>query len=400
MNLNLEESRQLMNADNLNRVPQQSAKEEAADVLSSFWRYRWAVLLPTLAGAIIGFMVYLQLPETHRSTTRLMIESDQAAVLDQLTGDLFGGVPSLEIVRAQLFSDQVMTMAYSSPKMRPFHAEFNDSPLIFIGMSSEMMKLEFEVEDVKTAKSVVALLHYDSANAELSVNAVHAFSESLQKFYSKEKEDSRGELIKMISDATENMLPKLEELESRHREFRRDAPLAWDQDGNAYNPHREKQLFLIGKRSELLEEFRRKSAELVSVESIVKKSSKDPLLALNIIGQLLNRKFELPRQSSDGVDTMQGDNPLAQIEVDKQLIPLMIEAKKYEVEYGPNHPTVKSVKSDLAIMKNELRRLVEKETSRIVELMEKTSGRTEDDRSDCSSSRSSQRGGLRLKITG
>ena len=348
-----------------------ASHDDSINVLAALWRYRWAVILPTVAGLVAGFLVFLQLPEVFRSTTRLMIETDQPAVLDAMTGDLLGGVPSLEIVRSQLYSDQVVTSAFNQPLMQPHLDSFGNNPASFVEAAQNQLILEPEVFDTHTSKSLVMLLHYECKDKSLCADAVHSFSESLQKFFSRKHQDSRSELIKLISEATENMLPKMQELEKRYGDFRRDAPLAWNEEGKAYNPHREKQLFLIGKRSELVEEYRRKSAGLAAIESIVKKSSKDPLLALNIIGQLLGQRFELPRQNDPGIDALQGDNPLAQIEVDKQLIPLMIEANKYEAEYGPNHPTVKSVKSDLAIMKNELRRLVERETSRIVELMEK-----------------------------
>ncbi len=50
----------------------------------------------------------------------------------------------------------------------------------------------------------------------------------------------------------------------------------------------------------------------------------------------------------------------------------MIERNKYEAEFGPNHPTVKALDAELETMKNELKSLVERETSRIVELMSST----------------------------
>ena len=69
---------------------QSSPHQTSPDMLLAMWRYRWAVILPAIAGAVLGFLVYLQTPETYRSTTRLMIESDHKAMFDSMTGDVLG----------------------------------------------------------------------------------------------------------------------------------------------------------------------------------------------------------------------------------------------------------------------------------------------------------------------
>ena len=55
---------------------------ESFNIVAALWRYRWAVILPAAAGLIAGFLLYLRTPETYRSTTRLMLESDRPAILD------------------------------------------------------------------------------------------------------------------------------------------------------------------------------------------------------------------------------------------------------------------------------------------------------------------------------
>ena len=152
----------------------------------------------------------------------------------------------------------------------------------------------------------------------------------------------------------------------------RDAPLAWDSNGHAINPHRERQLFLVERRSELIEKKRQAESEVAYIKTISRDSASDPLLALNIIGQLLDKTFVLPSTKEMQEEIRQGDNQLQQIALDQKLVPLMIERNKYEAEFGPNHPTVKALDAELETMKNELKTLVERETSRIVELMAAT----------------------------
>ncbi len=367
--MNRKTDRELTRANHRSGSPESAGAHgnDSADVMAAVWRYRWAVILPMIAGMAIGLLFYLQSEETYRSTTRLMVESDRPAMFDNMSGDMYGGVPAIEIVESQLFSDEVMRMAFESPGLQPFRERFGNNTDTFIGIAQQSLVLEPEVEDLRTAQSLVTLLHFDSTDREISEAAVKAFSESLQKYFNQRQKSSRKDLMNLITEATERVYPELTTLETQYSEFRRNAPLAWDANGKAINPHRERQLFLIQRRSELIQKKRQSETELKSVESIIKRSTKDPLLALNIIGQLLEKNFVLPDNAE--LDVRQGDNQLAQIELDQELVPLMIERNKYEAEFGPNHPTVKVLDAELATMKGELKRLVEKETTRIVELM-------------------------------
>ncbi len=348
------------------------------DIVATLWRYRWIVLFPALIGAAIGYAVYARTPVTYRSTTRLLVESDRPAVLDSMTGDLLGGVPALEIVESQLFSDQVGKMAFDSDVLERYRERFDNDSKAFVALSRNALRLEANMADVRSAQSMVAYMHFEDRDPELCEAAVRAYFMALQQFFNQRQKSSRGELIRLIDVATERLHPKLQELEKGYREFRLNAPLAWNSNGEAINPHRERQLFLIQRRSELTERERQLEVELSSIESIAKKSSKDPLLALNIIGQLLGKQFNLSASVDTQENLRDGDNQLKQLEVDQQLIPLIIERNRYEAQFGPNHPTVAALDAELNTMKNELKRLVEQQTSRIVELMAKENAVTVD----------------------
>ena len=340
------------------------------NVLGAVWRYRWAVLLPATIAAIIGFLIYLQLPETYRSTTRLMVRTDRPAVLDQVSGDMVGGVPSIDIVTAQLYSDTVVARAFSSPRMEPYRERFRSDFSKFMSDTLDSLILEPEVEDIRTAQSLVILQHFEHTDQELCKAAVESFSDALQSYYNDQMNDTRGELMSLINNATEKLAPKLIDLERRYREFRTDAPLAWASDGTAINPHRERQLFLVQRRSELVEEKRKTEIQLASVKSIARDAAKDPLLALNIIGQLIERKLTLPDSAQTREDIQESDETLGLLNLDTELVPLMVQKSRLVAEYGPDHPSVRSVATELELMKQELKELVEKKAARVTELVD------------------------------
>ncbi|GAA4455996.1 polysaccharide biosynthesis tyrosine autokinase [Novipirellula rosea] len=345
-----------------------SAGGDSQDMLAALWRYRWAVLLPAIAGAVCGFLVYQRTPETFKASTRLMVESDRPAIMDTMTGDVIGGVPSIEILESQLFSDRVVKMAFEDEQLAPFRDRFENDSRVFLGSAHESLSIESDVRDLRNTQSLVAELSFMHTDPELCLASVMSFSDALQAYFQEKHKSSRGELLRLITVAIDQLHPKMSELESQYREFRRDAPLAWNSAGEAINPHRERQLFLVGQRSELIEKMRQKATELSAVKAIASDSN-DPLVALNIIGQLLDVKITLPDSATALANNLRdGDAQLAELELDQQLIPLMIERNKMANEFGASHPTVKQLDTELDMMKSELRRIVLEQTERILEL--------------------------------
>ena len=340
------------------------------DMVGALWRYRWAVILPLIAGLIAGFLLYLRTPETYRSTTRLMLESDSPAIFDSMTGDLLGGVPPIDIVQSQLYSDRVVKMAFDDPRMKPFRTRFGNDPMQFIGEVQEALVLETDSGSTQTGQALVMLMHFEHEDAELCEAAVRSFSDALQLFFNQRQKNSRGDLIRLISVAIEQIHPKVAELEKRHSDFRRDAPLAWTPEGEAINPHRERQLFLIQRRSELFEELRQTQIVLSQVETLAGRA-KDPMVALTVISQLLDVQINIEKtQLAFQEDMRDRDVTLGNIEIDKELIPVMIQRDQYAREYGDNHPNVKQLDSQLTTMKMELKRLVKEQTDRLIQLAE------------------------------
>ena len=85
-----ESSRTALQARPVASVPNPSKSVENLDVLGAIWRYRWAVLLPTLLFAAIGFAFFQTRPTVFRSTAKLIVESDRPPLLDHQSGYVGG----------------------------------------------------------------------------------------------------------------------------------------------------------------------------------------------------------------------------------------------------------------------------------------------------------------------
>jgi capsular exopolysaccharide synthesis family protein len=350
--------------------PMGQAEAPPPNLLAALWRYRWAVALPALLGAVIGFVIYLQMPDTYRSSARLMVESERSQSLDGSNNNMAGGVQAIEIVQSQLFSDEVIQAAFRDPRMIPFQDRFPGGYAEFYQVVVERGALELEPEfaDTQSAQSVVMLLHFNSRDEELCEAAVKAFSDSLQAYYNRKHQSSRNKLLEYMVTATDQLHPEMKQLTLRYRNFRKDAPLQWDSDGDAINPFRQQQAFLVQRRAELQERLRSAQTELAAVEAVVG-ANEDPLVSLAVIGQLLERRFTLPDLNLKDAGFGADDATLEGLKVDRDLVPLLVSLAQMEAEYGQDHPKVRTLRSQVDGLRKELKELVEAQTARVSKLM-------------------------------
>jgi capsular exopolysaccharide synthesis family protein len=335
------------------------------DVLGALWRYRWAVILPAILFGVIGFLIYLRTDETYRSSTRLMVESNRPPIFDAMTGAVVGGVPDIEVLEAQLYSDTVARMAFEDPNMGPFRDYYGNNLPRFIKEVQDQLELEPEVTDVKSAQSLITLLHFDCGNTEHCEAAIKAYSKALQDYYDSRHKTNQQELTRLIEVAIGQLSPKILELERQYGEFRRTAGLSWDNDGRAINPHREQQQRLTEVRATRYEELRREETVLASMEEVA--TTEDPRITLSVMSELLGVRVSAIGLAKNN-DPIEGDSLLAEIDLEKKLLPLIVAKNQNVSQFGPSHPTVKALDAELKTTRDELLRLVREQADRITKL--------------------------------
>ena len=341
---------------------------QPVDILATFWRYKWAVLLPALLCAGLGYGLFLKTPTTYRSTTRVMVESDRVPVFNSVTGDVIGGGPGIELVESQLFGDHVGRIAFESEAMAGHRIDFENDPARFIRVAKRSLKLAPEIAGYQGEQALVFLMHFENEDRVLCDAAIEAYSGALQLYFNERQKSSRSELLRLITVAIDQLHPKMADLEEKYREFRKTAPLSWDESGDAINPHREQQLYLVQQRRELRAQYRQTETDAATMQAIAKRAV-NPLLALSMLQRVVGVEVTMPESSYQMEDVREGDVALAEIELNRNLVPLMIERNKLAAQFGDNHPTVRQLDTELQMMKEELTKLVKEESKRIVELI-------------------------------
>ena len=100
--------------------------------------------------------------------------------------------------------------------------------------------------------------------------------------------------------------------------------MVWDSEGNALNPHRERQLALLVKRSELDELKRQMATEYAAIRSI-SETAQDPIIAISVISQLLDRRIALPQSANANVGFGASDPIIGALGVDESLVPTLVD---------------------------------------------------------------------------
>ena len=312
------------------------------------------IVLATGAGAMIGYGSSRWEPNSYRSSATIMVESD---------GENTYG---FAVVDSLIKSDKIQSMAYVNSSLDAVRDGFEDqNEFAKIGRAS----LSSNAKTGPDEKVLIVDVSYDSKEPKRSQAALDSYCSALKNYIRDQGPGTESRLERLISVAIEDIQPKIIELENRYREFRRDAPLAWDKEGNAINPHRERQVFLVARRSELHELLRAKQITLNQIETLAKRA-KDPVIALEVIRQLLDTDIEI--ESMQTKRTVPDSKlEILDIKIDRELIPLMIQRNKFAQELGENHPSVKTLDKQLETMKAELEKLVEQNADRIKKVNEK-----------------------------
>jgi len=352
--------------------PETEAEVEGIDWAGALWRYRYAVLIPTLVGIALAAAFFTTRPNLYRSTARLVVESDRPTVLDANSGEVVSGVPPAELLLMQLQSEQVLNYAANHPLLVDAAASMTQAELL------ELLALGIFFENsllgARSDRASAFLLHFDDTDPQFAVNAVAALSAGLQHFFTERSETSVTELKRLITTAKDKLLPELNQIEAEYRAFRENTELTWDKTGIMINPHREKQLALQSRRLQLEDQLRDLGTKMAALRNTIE-STQNPLLVVEVARQLLGDEISSVRtlladEKRAVTDRAMQDEDLslASINIERTLLPMEVEREQFAAQFGTGHPTVRQLDQRIAAMREKLNEVTAQETTRKLEL--------------------------------
>lgn len=340
---------------------------------AALWRYRFALLLPILLGLALGGAYFTTRPNVYRSTARLVVESDQPWAPDSDSPEAVSAVPPSELLLMQLRSEQVLEHAAHHPLLADSASKINIAELRF--MLSRGVEFQDAMQKTRSDRALAFLLHFDDEDPQFAINAVTALSAGLQHFFAEKSETSVAELKKLITTAKDKLLPELNALEAEYRQFRESSELTWDQNRVMVNPYREKQLALQSRRLTLEDSMRDLSTKLTAITSTIQ-SSKDPLLVMEVVQQLLGEELFAVRQLLNAEEKSPDSNNanrdedllMAKLTIERVLLPLEVERDQFASQFGSGHPSVRQLDQQITATRDKLNEVTAQETKRLSEL--------------------------------
>ena len=343
------------------------------DWAAAIWRYRFALVLPTLLGLALGGAYFTTRPNVYRSTARLVVESDQLWTPDAGSKEAASAVPPSELLLMQLRSEKVLNHAAVHPLLADASTKMNPGELRYVLSSG--VGFQDAMQKTQSTRAIAFFLHFDNEDPQFAINAVTALSDGLQNFFAEKSETSVAELKKLITTAKDKLLPELNLLEADYQKFRENSDLSWNQNGAMVNPFREKQLALQGQRLTMEGNLRDLTTKLTAVISTIQ-SSNDPLLTMEVVQQLLGEELFAVRQLTNPEGEMSiasnanrdEDLSLAKLAIERVLLPLDVEREQFASQFGSGHPSVKQLDKQIAATREKLNEVSVQETKRLSEL--------------------------------
>ena len=300
---------------------------------------RYSVLLCICVAAGIGLAVlyYCKTPSTYESKVAILIENRRSP---SLSPDVHYGASEktidthVLIVKSPLVVNQALAQLDLSrcPSLRTA-----ENP-------ARAVRLGLKVEKAGDDWSDVVSLTYRGADAKECQMILAAVVSSYESFLGDSSQDISQETTALISQAKDDLMTQLTEKRERYDKFRQQAPLMW-KDGIGVNPHRERQMEVEKKRSEILLEHSTLSAKVKNIMD-----------ALRVGGERSQavyyeavREIQPEMEPEEDVGQRRYTTALAD-----ELVKLRAEEHGYAVRFGEGHPDLVDVRRRIKILEESL----------------------------------------------
>ncbi len=324
-------------------VAQPISHEKLFEVWPVFQRHWPLILTVFLTSLALGAVHFLKMPPTYESTAQILLESKRPPV--------------------------ITVESYSSDgeqqKTIETHSFIIGSHLI-IGKAVKAMGAEVpatlrEKEDVikhiqenltvnvMGDDTTIVTIHYVGEHPDETKKVVAALVDEYKQFLGRSSQSIGEETTRLITQAKDELLKRLEDNEFDYAEFRKTAPLLWE-DGKGINPHQARQLEMEAARSQLLVE---RSALVGKIKTLASAAA----MGGNVLEAL---RFEARRELLRDIAGLSVLEPGDEInrETAKQLVQeytsLQTERDQLLDQFGRGHPDIAAMKSRLGRLKKQM----------------------------------------------
>lgn len=309
-------------------------------------RKRW-IILGLVLGALAGLAYYALRGKEYESTAQILIIKKRLDT-SPLSGTSPAGSPSEDYLSSHqliIGSPKVVGEAVRNGNLAHLPSFVGrDDPIDQIINSLTVSRGSKRYGGNQTNILSLALRGGNPHDCRAVLNAIIT---SYQDFLKATYRNVNSETLELISRARDVLQKDLDTKEAAYREFRKTAPLLWrGKDGTTV--HQDRLFALDGKRSLLRIRQAEIKAELESIDNALKQSKGKPgLLALAASSEsnrnlLATAAIVAPEPGSAGKGTRST--------LQEEAVNLQLEETRLLQTHGPDHPSVKAVRSRLGAL--------------------------------------------------
>ncbi len=358
-------------------------EQSSTDMMGALWRRKWLIILFALLGMAFAYLYHRRQPPSFTTHAQVFVSVDDpgssAPGVVGPGGSNFGmGVDQraqtvpVEVERVIITSNQVLEKVLEKGRLDHVatFASLNKPSAI----SRIRSRLGLSQMPGSTQSSLVLNLSYHSDEPTEAEIVLPAVVKGYEEFLESSQIGAGERIMQKVQEASEVLRQQLEPLEEKYRDFRKDSPLLFGENGAATNPYREMMQKVHSQIIETTVERTKLLGEVRTLETALQNNSDDATLLAIVaksesvraiingeeVGKTQNNINVFPA-TEDYSKLMAEEISRKKVELEQELSPLVIKEKTLTEQYGEGHPAVKTLRMQLEMTREMLGKVVQSE---------------------------------------
>jgi capsular exopolysaccharide synthesis family protein len=318
-----------------------ASTEAVTNLLQVAWQRKSLVALGAVAGFVLGSLYYTQLPPSYKTTAQVLVIKNQPDSLGASSPGIDARLPIYEDYLAThltiVKSDELIMRALQKPEMKALPtlqlpADSTRDPRDIV---TKALIVKRDNKDASGTYNNVLNLSLLWPEREEGIVILQAILDSYRKFLDEAYKTSTEETLELVIRERDGVKKDLAEKEKEYLDFRQNSPLLL-RKGKEGTTLTQDRLVIIERRRAALA---LRKVEIEAHKRSLEDGIKEKIGAATLIAMIANWA-DKPPEAGTPTKTVAASP-------DSQLLALLQREKAYLENYGPNHPKVLEVRSEI-----------------------------------------------------
>jgi|GEM_PF-290364 len=319
----------------------QQPVEHTINWVSFAWSNRWLLLLGVAIGLGGGYFQFIQSPAMYRTAARVQIIEPSSANLTVREIDRITSSRSIIDESLVMRSERILKRASEIGELSTT-PEFSGMPPEVIAAMIGGAALSIAPPEKSQSNSVLEV-QYSCTSPATCQRVVQAIIDAYGMHLQDQYRNVGQETLDLIQTARNDVLNKLNGLESEFSQFKQDSGLIF-RDGATTSIHRDNADKYLGQKQTLLIEKGRLLSKLEATRLAI--AAKQPIEAVLIALQLDGEAGSIAKPTNEKISRLKEANDQSTISERmrrEQLLPLQMEKQDLMSTVGADHPAMKTL---------------------------------------------------------